>query len=643
MILPPTDRGHAFGALPRLKHRTFRGALVGLLLTAGMPASVIALSSTYEATRGGEEWARSAAATAARELSGVHTRLVHEIDTYAEALGAGVDPSLPPTDVLVLGGETPRVIADAERARDDAAEILATRGLPAEGCALVAAPRLAFVCRRPAGPTLAELTLLCLPPAGLSTSLSNRTGAEILITSGDEILGSSWRTVTGEPSLPRGIRARSPGEDIEVLWDRFDIPGGYGGFDHSGVSSSAGDESVAVISAGASLPVALGPDLAVVAAVPVAGILSRPAVGLAAATVVAVFLVLAQLPVLRRQIAGVLDPVTEAADEIHRLAVALSRLTQRLERDDSSIQALGPTDASVELAMLSAARRRLRREVRRAQEMSRWRDEMEQKLLEATEEAQRSDRAKTEFVANMSHELRTPLTLIIGHTELLLESCAASALEDREDLEPIHHSSLHLLSLINDLLDVAKIEAGALIFRPTPFLLRPLLETVADGFQAVAAAGSNTLRVEVEEIPALHGDPVRIEQIVTNLVSNALKFTSGGTVTIAAKRVRGRVFVEVQDTGEGMSSEELDSVFGAFVQGDASSTRGAGGTGLGLTITRKLAEAMDGSVDVHSRPGTGSTFVVQIPLPEADPDDSSEPSPMEYAKTTHGRHLALRR
>jgi signal transduction histidine kinase len=225
---------------------------------------------------------------------------------------------------------------------------------------------------------------------------------------------------------------------------------------------------------------------------------------------------------------------------------------------------------------------------------------------------------KSQFVANMSHELRTPLNAIIGLTDMMVTHAPRFGTEKaQEPLTRVHRAGTHLLGLINGVLDLAKIEAGKLEINPQSVNLGPLLDEVADTARQLAEKNQNRLVVEGREgLGILTVDPLRLRQILLNLLSNACKFTQAGEVKLAARKVSdGKSFVEfaVSDTGIGMTSEQLARLFQEFTQAEASTAQRFGGTGLGLAITRKLARMMGGDVTVASEHGKGSVFTVQLP------------------------------
>jgi signal transduction histidine kinase len=225
---------------------------------------------------------------------------------------------------------------------------------------------------------------------------------------------------------------------------------------------------------------------------------------------------------------------------------------------------------------------------------------------------------KSHFVSSMSHELRTPLNAIIGLTEMMVSNAARFGTEKaQEPLQRVNRAGTHLLGLINQVLDLSKIEAGKLELNPQTVQLAPLINEVIGTAGQLAEQNKNRLVVDVQEnLGALTVDPMRLRQILLNLLSNAFKFTKEGEVTLRARRVaNGRDWIElaVADTGIGMSPEQQAKLFEEFTQADSSTARQYGGTGLGLAITRKLARMMGGDVTVTSEPGKGSVFTVRLP------------------------------
>jgi signal transduction histidine kinase/CheY-like chemotaxis protein len=236
-------------------------------------------------------------------------------------------------------------------------------------------------------------------------------------------------------------------------------------------------------------------------------------------------------------------------------------------------------------------------------------------LEEARIAAESANRTKSQFLANMSHELRTPLNAVIGYSEMLMEEAEDAGHDDYvPDLKKIHGSGRHLLGLINDILDLSKIEAGRTEMYYETFELAPMVEEVAATIEPLIARNSNTLSVDVAaNAGTVRLDQVKVRQILFNLLSNASKFTENGAIELRVTRDDDAIAITVQDTGIGMTAEQLNRVFDPFIQADASTSKKYGGTGLGLTISQKFSEAMGGRIEVQSDPGKGTLFTVRLP------------------------------
>jgi two-component system, NtrC family, sensor kinase len=239
-------------------------------------------------------------------------------------------------------------------------------------------------------------------------------------------------------------------------------------------------------------------------------------------------------------------------------------------------------------------------------------------IQDKNRQLQQASENKSQFVSSMSHELRTPLNAIIGLTEMMVTNAARFGTEKAmEPLQRVNRAGTHLLGLINQVLDLSKIEAGKLELNPQTVQLAPLINDVISTAGQLGEQNKNRLVVDAQEdLGALTVDPMRLRQILLNLLSNACKFTKAGEVKLAARRVsNGSHFVEfaVSDTGIGMTAEQQAKLFEEFIQADASTAQNFGGTGLGLAITRKLARMMGGDVTVTSEPGEGSVFTVRLP------------------------------
>lgn len=246
---------------------------------------------------------------------------------------------------------------------------------------------------------------------------------------------------------------------------------------------------------------------------------------------------------------------------------------------------------------------------------------------EARAAAENTNRAKSAFLANMSHELRTPMNAIIGYTEMLLEDAQDSEHDETiPDLQKILTASKHLLLLINEILDLSKIEAGKMEIYLETVDLPVIIYEVTDTIRPLVEKNNNTLVVECQEgLPPIYTDLTKLRQGLFNLLSNASKFTENGNITFSVKTesfdgIHGILFC-VADTGIGMSEDQAEKVFEAFTQADNSTTRKYGGTGLGLTITKKFCQMMGGEISVSSKLGVGSTFDIWLPIKAEEETD----------------------
>ena len=251
-------------------------------------------------------------------------------------------------------------------------------------------------------------------------------------------------------------------------------------------------------------------------------------------------------------------------------------------------------------------------------------------LQETADRARRAEEAKSDFLATMSHELRTPLNGVLGLTDALLAKTLGA--EERVLAETMRASGQQLLGILNDLLDLSKIEAGKLTLEPAPFDPRALVRSVGDAWRETASARDTALHVEAagEVPPWLEGDELRLRQVLNNFVSNAVKFTEGGHVTLslfAEARDGGCALTfRVKDTGRGIPESQQAAVFEPFEQGETGTTRRYGGTGLGLPICRRLAEMMGGSVTLERSGPEGTEFALRLALPLAEAPRAAEPA-----------------
>jgi signal transduction histidine kinase len=263
------------------------------------------------------------------------------------------------------------------------------------------------------------------------------------------------------------------------------------------------------------------------------------------------------------------------------------------------------------------------------EELKRFSSELERRVHDATadlaeqnvrlqaqsRELERANRLKSEFLASMSHELRTPINALIGYTALMLDRIYGElAPKQEEGLRRIQHSAQQLLTLVNDILDLAKIEAGRLAVHLEPSPVGPIVrEAVMLAERAARTKGLALLTELPADLPLAHTDANKLRQALQNLLSNAIKFTPEGSVTVRAAAEGARVRVDVIDTGIGIRAEDLEAIWADFRQLDQSRTREYGGTGLGLSIVRRLVERLEGEVRVASVPGAGSVFSVLVP------------------------------
>jgi len=311
---------------------------------------------------------------------------------------------------------------------------------------------------------------------------------------------------------------------------------------------------------------------------------------------------LSRLTEVSRKIAetGDLDQVIEAggAGEIGSLARSFREMVEKIQvGEEERMQALSELEA--------------------------YRDHLEELVAERTRElaaakeaAESADRLKSSFLATMSHELRTPLNSIIGFTGILQQELAGPLNdEQKKQLGMVAGSAAHLLALINDVLDLSKIEAGQLVVASEPFDIRPLLDHAISTIRPLAEAKHLALVTEIApDLPPVRADKRRVEQVLLNLLSNAIKFTEHGQIRVACDRDGDKVTISVTDTGIGITPEDQEKLFKPFTQVQTGLTREYEGTGLGLSISEKLVTMMGGTIRVKSEPGRGSTFSFTVPV-----------------------------
>jgi signal transduction histidine kinase len=241
------------------------------------------------------------------------------------------------------------------------------------------------------------------------------------------------------------------------------------------------------------------------------------------------------------------------------------------------------------------------------------------KSAEKAEQVRRASQQKDIFISSMSHELRTPLNAIIGYSEMLQDEIVESGnAEWQEDIRKIHVAGEHLLSMVNNILDLSKIEAGKMTVFSETFDINDLLNGVKDISSTLTAKNANTLVIEApKEAGTMTTDLTKVRQSILNFVSNAAKFTEKGTITVRCRieKEKGQEWVsfDVIDTGMGMTPEQVRKIFQPFQQAEDSTSKKFGGTGLGLTVTKKFSEILGGGVEVHSEIGKGSTFSIRLP------------------------------
>lgn len=248
----------------------------------------------------------------------------------------------------------------------------------------------------------------------------------------------------------------------------------------------------------------------------------------------------------------------------------------------------------------------------------------------AREVAVDANHAKSAFLANMSHELRTPMNAIIGYSDMMIEEAEDEGREE-PDLLKIRSAGKHLLSLINDVLDLSKIEAGKMTLYLEDFEVDEMIDEVVSSVQPLVEKNANTFELEVgEDVGEMRADVTKVRQALVNLLSNASKFTENGTIRLSAVRYNedggDRLRFEVSDTGVGMTPEQCSKVFEEFAQADVSTTRKYGGTGLGLTISRRFCRMMGGDITLVSELGKGTTFTVELPAQVVEKTGQGEPS-----------------
>ena len=304
---------------------------------------------------------------------------------------------------------------------------------------------------------------------------------------------------------------------------------------------------------------------------------------------------------------------------IVRQIQALVGATKRVAAGELGVRT-GLPPGQGELSQLASTFDQMAESLERAHERRLQEEELRRKNYQLEQQnlaIQEANRLKTEFVSMVSHELRTPLTSIQGFADLLLEDQQIAG-EERESLIAVKKNSDRMLGLINDLLDLSRMEAGKIDIHRTSLDLARLIQEVAGSLRPLIEAKRQRLRFDIgEALPLVWADQDRVTQILTNLISNAHKYTPvEGSITVAARRDNGFVRVDISDTGIGLSPEDQAQLFTQFFRAPAGSPQAAGGTGLGLAITRSLVELHGGRITVSSVPGQGSTFSFSLPALE---------------------------
>ena len=296
--------------------------------------------------------------------------------------------------------------------------------------------------------------------------------------------------------------------------------------------------------------------------------------------------------------------VKSYGDEIGRLIDGFNTMLSEIQQRDTALQSTNGE---------------LKTRTQELEEEIFHRKQTQEELLNAKHAAEEANRAKSTFLANMSHELRTPLNAIIGYSEMLEEETRDSGkIENVQDLRKIQASGKHLLSLINDVLDLSKIEAGKMVLHLETFEVSQVIEEMVTTLQPAAAKNGNSIHVHLaDNVNLMRADITKVRQILFNLLSNACKFTDHGTVSVKVEEIktedRDWIQFQVRDTGIGISAKQKENLFQEFAQADASIARKYGGTGLGLAITHRFVQLMKGCIWVESEPGQGAVFTVRLP------------------------------
>jgi len=330
--------------------------------------------------------------------------------------------------------------------------------------------------------------------------------------------------------------------------------------------------------------------------------------------------------------------VKSYGDEIGRLIDGFNTMLSEIQQRDTALQSTNGE---------------LKTRTQELEEEIFHRKQTQEELLNAKHAAEEANRAKSTFLANMSHELRTPLNAIIGYSEMLEEETRDSGkIENVQDLRKIQASGKHLLSLINDVLDLSKIEAGKMVLHLETFEVSQVIEEMVTTLQPAAAKNGNSIHVHLaDNVNMMRADITKVRQILFNLLSNACKFTDHGTVSVNVEQIktadRDWIQFQVRDTGIGISAKQKENLFQEFAQADASIARKYGGTGLGLAITHRFVQLMKGRIWVESEPSQGAVFTVRLPAQvvtetsESAQPESAGKAPAASSETKTGLETIL--
>ncbi|MEP7083137.1 MAG: ATP-binding protein, partial [Betaproteobacteria bacterium] len=282
-------------------------------------------------------------------------------------------------------------------------------------------------------------------------------------------------------------------------------------------------------------------------------------------------------------------------------------------------------------------RKKAEEQARQIGEQNRALEEARETAVQAMQQVEAANRAKSQFLANMSHELRTPMNAIIGYTELMLDETYGPLTPKMRDIHRrVERNGRHLLGLINEVLDLSKIEAGQLTLTAGEYSLVEMIRSTVSSLEGLARGKNLRLYVNAPPVlPIAYGDERRMSQVILNLLGNAIKFTESGEVEVQVHTEAEQFLVAVRDTGPGIAAEDQQRIFEEFQQADTSLTREKGGTGLGLAIARRIVELHGGRLWVESAPGAGATFSFTVPIAaklEAEPPASAVTQTLEAAK-----------